>query len=89
MHVGGLCSNWELLAPWTGAQIKVPTKYIVGDLDLTYHYPGVKDFVHKGGFKQVVPFLEDVVVMDGVAHFINQEKAHEVTEHILNFIQKF
>ncbi|XP_039115094.1 epoxide hydrolase A-like isoform X2 [Dioscorea cayenensis subsp. rotundata] len=84
-----LNSNWELLAPWTGAQIKVPTKYIVGDLDLTYHYPGVKDFVHKGGFKQVVPFLEDVVVMDGVAHFINQEKAHEVTEHILNFIQKF
>ncbi|KAM0951146.1 putative soluble epoxide hydrolase [Dioscorea sansibarensis] len=84
-----LNSNWELLAPWTGAQIKVPTKYIVGDLDLTYHYPGVQDFIHKGGFKQVVPFLEEVVVMEGVAHFITQEKAHEVTEHILNFILKF
>ncbi|KAJ0976289.1 hypothetical protein J5N97_018254 [Dioscorea zingiberensis] len=84
-----LNSNWELLAPWTGAQVKVPTKFIVGDLDLTYHYPGIQDFIHKGGFKQVVPFLQDVVVMEGVGHFINQEKPHEITEHILNFIQKF
>ncbi|XP_039115091.1 epoxide hydrolase A-like isoform X2 [Dioscorea cayenensis subsp. rotundata] len=84
-----LSSNWELLAPWTGAQIKVPTKYIVGDLDLTYNYPDIQDYIHKGGFKQAVPFLEDVVVMAGVAHFINQEKAHEVTEHILDFIKQF
>ncbi|KAJ0976290.1 hypothetical protein J5N97_018255 [Dioscorea zingiberensis] len=82
-------SDSELLAPWTGAQIKVPTKFIVGDLDLTYHFPGVQDFIHKGGFKKFVPFLQDVVVMEGVGHFINQEKPHEVTEHILNFIQKF
>lgn len=27
------CRNWELMAPWTGNQIKIPVKFIVGDLD--------------------------------------------------------
>ncbi|KHN02949.1 Epoxide hydrolase A [Glycine soja] len=39
--------NWELTAPWTGAQVKVPVKFIVGDLDLTYNAPGTKDYIHK------------------------------------------
>lgn len=81
--------NWELAGPWTGAQVKVPAKFIVGDLDLTYHYPRMPDYIHKGGFKKDVPFLEEVVVMEGVAHFINQEKAQEITDHIHDFIQKF
>ncbi|XP_020254887.1 uncharacterized protein LOC109831841 [Asparagus officinalis] len=81
--------NWELTEPWQGCQIKVPTKFIVGDMDLTYHYPGIQDYIHKGGFKKSVPLLEEVVVMPGVSHWINQEKAHEVTEHILDFIKKF
>ncbi|KAJ6806170.1 uncharacterized protein M6B38_176270 [Iris pallida] len=81
--------NWELTSPWTGVKIQVPTKFIVGDLDLTYHYPGIQEYIHKGGFKKDVPLLEEVVVMPGVGHFINQEKAHEITDHVLEFIQKF
>ncbi|GAA0150684.1 hydrolase [Lithospermum erythrorhizon] len=75
--------NWELTAPWTGAQIKVPVKFIVGDLDLTYNAPGIKDYIHKGGLKKYVPLLKDVVVMEGVAHFL-----HEVNQHIIDFIRK-
>ncbi|XP_052140081.1 uncharacterized protein LOC127759904 [Oryza glaberrima] len=81
--------DWELTAPWTGALINVPTKFIVGDLDLTYNTPGVKDYIHKGGFKANVPNLEDVVVLEGVGHFINQEKPDEVSEHICEFFSKF
>ncbi|GAV66975.1 Abhydrolase_6 domain-containing protein, partial [Cephalotus follicularis] len=81
--------NWELMAPWTGVQIKVPVKFIVGDLDITYHIPGVQDYIHKGGFKKEVPFLQEVVVMEGVGHFINQEKAEETSAHIYDFIKKF
>lgn len=83
------CRDWELTAPWTGALINVPTKFIVGDLDLTYNTPGVKDYIHKGGFKANVPNLEDVVVLEGVGHFINQEKPDEVSEHICEFFSKF
>ncbi|XP_044498162.1 epoxide hydrolase A-like [Mangifera indica] len=81
--------NWELTAPWAGSQIKVPVKFIVGDLDLTYYMPGVKDYIHKGGFKRDVPLLEEVIVMEGVGHFINGEKADAISEHIYNFFQKF
>ncbi|KAK3016339.1 hypothetical protein RJ639_005723 [Escallonia herrerae] len=81
--------SWELTAAWTGAQVRVPTKFIVGDLDLTYHIPGAKEYIHNGGFQKDVPLLEEVVVMEGVAHFINQEKPDEINEHIYDFIKKF
>ncbi|KAJ6940933.1 epoxide hydrolase A-like [Populus alba x Populus x berolinensis] len=81
--------NWELMAAWTGLQIKVPVKFIVGDADLTYHIPGVKEYLSKGGLKKHVPFLQEVVVMEGVAHFLNQEKPEEVSEHIFDFIKNF
>ncbi|KAI9180887.1 hypothetical protein LWI28_009081 [Acer negundo] len=65
--------TWELAAPWTAVQIKVPVKFIVGDLDLGYNIPGTKEYIHNGGFKKDVPLLQEVV-MEGVSHFLNQEK---------------
>ncbi|KAI4341674.1 hypothetical protein MLD38_026368 [Melastoma candidum] len=81
--------TWELTAAWNGAQIMVPVKFVVGDLDLTYHIPGVKQLLHEGGLKRFVPFLEEVVVMEDTAHFLQQEKPDEVTAHIYDFIKKF
>lgn len=81
--------NWELTAPWTGVKVKVPVKFVVGELDVVYTTPGMKEYVHKGGFKKDVPMLEDVVVLEGAAHFINQERAQETISHIHDFIQKF
>ncbi|PKU66801.1 uncharacterized protein LOC110112431 [Dendrobium catenatum] len=81
--------NWELTAPWTGVQIKVPVKFVVGDMDLSYNVHRVQEYVQKGGFKRDVPFLQEVVVMEGVGHFINQERPNEISQHILDFINKF
>ncbi|XP_058748606.1 uncharacterized protein LOC131621582 isoform X2 [Vicia villosa] len=81
--------NWELTAPWTGVKIKVPVKFITGELDLVYTTPGMKEYVHGGGFKDDVPNLEEVIVQKGVAHFNNQEAAEEISNHIYEFIQKF
>ncbi|XP_048440244.1 epoxide hydrolase A-like [Pyrus x bretschneideri] len=81
--------NWELTAPWTGAQVKVPVKFVVGDQDLVYNSQGAPDFIHKGGFKKFVPLLEEVVVLEGVAHFLQQEKPDEISKHIHDFIKKF
>ncbi len=69
--------------------MKVPVKFIVGNLDMMYTTPGTKEYIHNGGFKKDVPFLEEVVVMDGVGHFINQERAEEISSHIYDFIRKF
>ncbi|KAK7337467.1 hypothetical protein VNO77_18043 [Canavalia gladiata] len=81
--------TWELTAPWTGVQIKVPVKFIVGDLDITYNTPGVKEYIHSGGFKRDVPYLQELVVMEGVGHFINEERPEEINAHIYDFIKKF
>lgn len=67
----------------------VPSKFIVGDLDLVYHMPGIKDYISGDEFKKDVPLLEQVIVMKDVAHFINQEKPHEINYHILEFLKKF
>ncbi|XP_031097183.1 uncharacterized protein LOC116001445 [Ipomoea triloba] len=81
--------DWELTAPWSGAKVMVPTKFIVGEQDLIYHLLGAKEYIHNGGFKNDVPLLVDVVVLEGVAHFLNQEAPEEVNNHIYNFIKKF
>ncbi|CAL5395702.1 unnamed protein product [Camellia sinensis] len=80
--------NWELMAPWAGCQVKVPMKFIVGDLDLVYNVPGAKEYIHNDGFKKEVPLFDEVVVMVGVAHFLNQEKPDEINKHIVEFINK-
>ncbi|XVF41846.1 hypothetical protein PTKIN_Ptkin01aG0313400 [Pterospermum kingtungense] len=81
--------NWELTAPWTNVQVKVPVKFIVGDLDSVYTTPGMKEYVQGGGFKRDVPLLDEVVVMEGVGHFINQENADEINSYIYGFIKNF
>ncbi|XP_022155322.1 uncharacterized protein LOC111022455 [Momordica charantia] len=81
--------TWELTAPWTAAKIRVPVKFIVGDLDLTYHFPGAREYINGAAFKNDVPGLEEVVVIEDASHFINQEKPHEINSHIHNFFKKF
>lgn len=61
----------------------------MGDLDATYHVPGTKEYILNGGFKIEVPNLQEVVVMEGAGHFINQEKPDEINSHIYDFIQRF
>jgi pimeloyl-ACP methyl ester carboxylesterase len=67
----------------------VPVKFIVGDLEMAYNIPGVQEYIHKGGFKRDVPYLQQVVIMEGAAHFINQEKPEEINAHIYDFIKNF
>ncbi|KAI9086420.1 hypothetical protein K1719_031504 [Acacia pycnantha] len=81
--------NWELSAPWSNVQVKAPVRFITGELDIVYTSMGNQDFVHGGGFKELVPNLEQVIVQKEVGHFNNQEAAEEVSNHIYDFINKF
>uniref|UniRef100_A0A2P2JPG5 Epoxide hydrolase 2 n=1 Tax=Rhizophora mucronata TaxID=61149 RepID=A0A2P2JPG5_RHIMU len=75
--------NWEILGPWKGAKIIVPTKFIVGDKDVGFQSFGTKDYVSGEMFRNLVPNLE-VLVIDG-HHFIQREKAALVSDEILSF----
>ncbi|KAF5951030.1 hypothetical protein HYC85_013023 [Camellia sinensis] len=72
-----ICKNWELMAPWAGCQVKVPMKFIVGDLDLVYNIPGAKEYIHNGGFKKDVPMLDEVVVMEAMEEFSKSEQVKQ------------
>ncbi|XP_061360865.1 uncharacterized protein LOC133304818 [Gastrolobium bilobum] len=78
--------NWELLAPWQGSKIIVPTKFIAGDKDVGFKSGGAKDFVESDIFKSLVPNVE-MVILEG-HHFLHQEKAQQVSDEILSFIRK-
>lgn len=67
----------------------MPAKFVVGDQDIVYNTPGIKEYINSGDFKKDVPNLQDAVVMEGVGHFINQEKAKESSAHIYEFIKHF
>jgi len=54
-----------------------------------YTSPGMKEYIHNGGFKKDVPTLEEVVVQEGVGHFNNQEAGQDVANHIHDFVKKF
>lgn len=86
---GVIYRNWELTAAWSGAQVKVPVKFITGNLDAVYTSLGTKNYIESGAFKKDVPNLEEVIVQEGVAHFNNQEAADDVSNHIYDFISKF
>ncbi|CAN1285956.1 Epoxide hydrolase A [Linum perenne] len=79
----------ELMGPWVGSKYLVPAKFIVGDQDVVYHMPGMKEYIHSEEFKKDVPMLEEVVIMEGVSHFPNLVKPQEVTQHIFDFIKRF
>nr|CAD1832529.1 unnamed protein product [Ananas comosus var. bracteatus] len=81
--------SWELAAPWPGAEINAQTKFIIGDEDLTYNFPGMHLYLNFCGLRMFVPGLQDVVIMKGVGHFLNQERAGEITKHIYNFSKQF
>ncbi|CAI0474026.1 unnamed protein product [Linum tenue] len=81
--------TWEMMGPWTGAKVMVPVKFIAGELDLTLKFPGTEEYIEGGRFKEEVPLLEEIVVLKGVGHFLNEESPEEVTKHIFDFFSQF
>ncbi|KAI4988045.1 hypothetical protein ZWY2020_029675 [Hordeum vulgare] len=79
--------NWRLTAPWHGAKITVPAKFIGGEKDIGVESFGVKSYIESGGFKSNVPDLE-VSIIEG-HHFLQQEQAERVNSEILSFLDKF
>ena len=78
--------NWELTGPWAGASISARALFVVGDRDVVYHFPG-------GGpgmvdnLRRSVPNLKQGMVLEGCGHWIQQERAAQINQILLDFLR--
>jgi pimeloyl-ACP methyl ester carboxylesterase len=77
--------NWELLAPFAGAVVTVPAVYIAGDRDLVVRFPGMEQLI--ANLSTFVPQLRRTVMLPGCGHWTQQERAREVNDAMLEFLE--
>ena len=78
--------NWELTAPWQGAQIHQPSLFIAGSNDSVITGPiGAKRVTD---MERVLPNLKQKLIIDGAGHWVQQERADEVNAALIAFLKE-
>ena len=77
--------NWELTAPWHGAQIHQPSLFIAGSKDAVI--TGLIGAKRVGDMERVLPGLRQKLIIDGAGHWIQQERADEVNAALVGFLK--
>ena len=78
--------NWELLAPFAGAQVTVPALYIAGDRDLVVAFRGMDQVI--ANLANHVPQLRGTIMLSGCGHWTQQERASEVNSALIDFLRQ-
>ncbi|RWB21874.1 alpha/beta hydrolase [Mesorhizobium sp.] len=77
--------NWELMAPFAGARIKVPALYIAGDRDLVIAFPGMDQLL--ANLRKFVPQIRDTLMLPGCGHWTQQERPDKVNAAMIEFLR--
>jgi pimeloyl-ACP methyl ester carboxylesterase len=77
--------NWELTAPWLGAQVQTPALYVAGDRDLVLRFPRAEKAI--ANLRVFVPNLRQTVILPGCGHWTQQERPEEVNAALLEFLR--
>jgi pimeloyl-ACP methyl ester carboxylesterase len=77
--------NWELLAPFAGAQVTVPALYVAGDRDLVVGFKGMDQLI--ANLARHVPNLRRTLMLPGCGHWTQQERPDAVNEAIVAFLR--
>ncbi|CAN5412615.1 alpha/beta hydrolase [soil metagenome] len=76
--------NWELTAPWHGAQIHQPSIFIAGAKDsVVTSILGGKRVTE---MHRVLPNLKRKLIIEGAGHWIQQERPDEVNAALIEFL---
>lgn len=78
--------NWELTAPWHGAQIQQPALFIAGSKDSVI--TGLIGAKRVGDMERVVPNLTKKLIIEGAGHWIQQERPAEVNAALIAFLKQ-
>ncbi|HVV43510.1 MAG TPA: alpha/beta hydrolase [Nitrobacter sp.] len=77
--------NWELTAPWHGAQIHQPSLFIAGSGDAVI--TGLIGAKRVDDMERVLPNLREKLIIEGAGHWIQQERPAEVNAALLRFLK--
>ncbi|MBR1277855.1 alpha/beta fold hydrolase [Bradyrhizobium sp. AUGA SZCCT0283] len=77
--------NWELTAPWQGAQIHQPSLFIAGSKDGVI--TGLIGAKLVKEMERVLPNLRQKLILDGAGHWIQQERPDEVNTALIDFLR--
>jgi pimeloyl-ACP methyl ester carboxylesterase len=75
--------NWELTAPWHGAQIHQPSLFIAGSRDSVITGFGAK---RVADMERILPNLKRKLIIESAGHWIQQERADEVNSALIAFL---
>jgi pimeloyl-ACP methyl ester carboxylesterase len=78
--------NWELTAPWQGAQIHQPSLFIAGSKDSVI--TGLIGAKRVGDMERVLPNLTQKLIIEGAGHWIQQERTDEVNAALIGFLKR-
>lgn len=78
--------NWELTAPWQGAQITQPSLFIAGAKDAVI--TGLIGAKRVADLERVLPKLKRKLIIDSAGHWIQQERADQVNAALISFLQE-
>jgi pimeloyl-ACP methyl ester carboxylesterase len=77
--------NWELTAPWQGAQIHQPSLFIAGSKDSVI--TGLIGAKRVADMERVVPNLAQKLIIEGAGHWVQQERADGVNAALIAFLK--
>jgi len=77
--------NWDLTAPWQGAQIHQPSLFIAGSRDSVI--TGLIGAKQVNELEKVLPNLRQKLIIDGAAHWVQQERPNEVNAALIAFLK--
>ncbi len=76
--------NWDLTAPWHGAQIHQPSLFIAGTEDSVIK--GLIGAKRVHDMERVLPNLKQKLLIEGAGHWIQQERPDEVNAALIAFL---
>jgi pimeloyl-ACP methyl ester carboxylesterase len=77
--------NWELTAPWQGAQIHQPSLFIAGSKDSVV--TGLIGGKRIADMERVLPNLKRKLIIEGAGHWVQQERAAEINAALIAFLR--
>ncbi len=77
--------NAHITAPWRGQPIRQPSLFIAGTQDGVMHFPASKAQIE--AYATTLPGCRGVHLLEGAGHWIQQERAEEVSALLLGFLK--